>query len=426
MRIGLVSRYFPPTVRGGSHLSVYYLARGLAEHGHEVHVFTSPPPDGGAGEAEADRWPHPGVLLHPVFSRARPRMLWDMDAASWIMGWRLRHYLPRRGLRLDVLHAYGMDTIPAVVMARRHGQPVATFNGYWATCPFWDHTDPASRKVNTVCAYRHLGHCIAARDAHRSFLRRWAKRVLLAVSLRCRQHYARRLALWLPISASMQALLKAQGFPPRPMPVCYSMIDPGEYRGLDGSYLERRHGIPPSRRILLYSGRLAPYKGGEVILRAAPAILARHPDVHFVFVGHGSTLPELKALARSQGVEDNVTFGNFVSPREMPHVYASAWALLHTATWPEPFARAPMEALAAGTAVVATDTGGTPEVVVHEETGLLVPPFDAEALASACCRLLEDPQLRHRLAAVGQAQVRRRFSIEAQIPAYIAAYESVL
>jgi len=205
-----------------------------------------------------------------------------------------------------------------------------------------------------------------------------------------------------------------------------SLIDPDAYQGLDPTFLHRRYAIPRTHRILLHAGRFAMYKGSEAILEAAPQILARHPDAHFVFLGHGSELPRLEDLARTRGLSTPVTFGGFVEPPDMPHAYASSWALLHTSTLPEPLARGPLEAMAAGTAVIATATGGTPEVVRDEETGLLIPPFDASALAAACVRLLGDAPLRHLVAARGQEFVRTHFSPDAQIPSYLAAYRSVM
>ncbi len=417
MKIGLVTRCYPPLVRGGAHLSVYYIAKGLAENGHEVHVLTAKRPNQNSPRGATGIWDRPNIRCHEIFPAFNPRTAWDMDRGSWAMGRQLSRFLGRRGLHLDILHSYGMDTIPAVVRAKRFGRTAATFNGYWATCPFWDHTDPVTHQLNSVCGYRRLGRCVTRRDALKSAPRRWGKWHFLFASLRFRQYFARRLALLLPISRSMQSILLENGFPRERMCVCYNMVDPVEYEHSDPTYIHHRYGIPSERRILLHAGRFAPYKGSGEILRAAPVILAQHPDVHFVFMGQGSTLPALEAQAHLASLDAHVTFGGFVNPREMPHVYASSYAVLHTATWPEPFARGPIEAMAAGTAVVGTSTGGTPEVIRDEETGLLIPPFDAPGLASACNRLLANPALRARLAKQGRALVFRQFSIKGQIGA---------
>jgi glycosyltransferase involved in cell wall biosynthesis len=422
MRIGLVTLYFPPLVRGGAHLSVYYIAKGLAERGHEVHVFTAAPP---GHHDKTDYWEHPGIRRHPVFPITRPATAWGQDYASLLMGRYLRRYLRQRRLHFDVLHAYGMDTIPAVVLSQRYGRTAATFNGYWATCSSWDHTHPATRAVCAVCGYSQLGKCVSRRSERRNLCRTLVKWHYLYCSLRVRQHFARQLDLILPISQSVRTILIQNHFPAAKMQVCYNMVDLSDYQKLDQAYLHRRFGLAQSCRVLLHAGRFAPYKGSRYILEAAPDILVHHPDVHFVFVGQGSELPTLQKQAQAMALSEDVTFGGFVDPREMPHAYASAYALLHTATWPEPFARGLVEALAAGTAVIATATGGTPEIIRDGETGLLIPPFDAEAIAKASGCLLADPLLRNRLGTAGRAEVQGRFGTNNQIECYLAAYREL-
>lgn len=426
MRVGLVTLYFPPLVRGGAHLSAFFIAKGLADRGHQVHVFTSHRARPGDRTSEAKAWQHSGITVHSILPVLRPTTAMGMDRASLVMAWSLRRYLQRTRPTFDVLHAYGMDTIPAVVCNRRFGRAVATFNGYWATCPYWDHTDPITRQLCAVCGYQYLARCIRGRDGRRNPLRFAAKWHYLYLSLRLRQILARRLDLLLPISESMKQILVANRFPAGRMRVCYNMIDPADYRTLNRDFLHRRFGIEPARPILLHAGRFAPYKGTEFILEAIPQIVAGHPRAHFVFIGQGSTMAGLAERARRMGLQPWVTFGGFVDPVLMPSAYASAYALLHTATWPEPFARGPVEALAAGTPVIATATGGTPEIVRDGETGLLIPPFDAEAIARASNRLLADRPLRDRLGAAGRTETLARFSIDRQIERYLAAYRELL
>lgn len=426
LRIALVSLYFPPLVRGGAHLSAYFVAKGLADQGHRVDVFTTQRPRATDRTSDEAAWQHSDITVYPVLPVLRPTTAMGMDRASLVMAWSLRQYLRSHRLSYDVLHAYGMDTIPAVVVNRPHGRAVATFNGYWATCPHWDHTDPVTHQFCAVCGYRHLANCIRGRDGRRSLLRFAAKWHYLFLSLRLRQTFARRLDLILPISQSMKQILIANRFPAERMRVCYNMVDPDDYRTLDDHFLHRRFGIDPARRILLHAGRFAPYKGTEFILDAIPAIAERHPEAHFVFIGQGSTMKGLQARAQRNGLAETTTFGGFVDPALMPSAYASAFAVLHTATWPEPFARGPVESSAAGTPVIATATGGTPEIVRDGETGLLIPPFSADAIAHAADRLLADRAFRDRLGAAAQAEVLAHFSIVGQIDRYLDAYREVL
>jgi len=85
-----------------------------------------------------------------------------------------------------------------------------------------------------------------------------------------------------------------------------------------------------------------------------------------------------------------------------------------------------LEAMAARRPVVATAIGGTDEAVTHEVTGLLVPPRDAPALASAIRRLRADPALAHRLAVAGRERVEREFSSEAMARNVMRVYDEVL
>ncbi len=93
--------------------------------------------------------------------------------------------------------------------------------------------------------------------------------------------------------------------------------------------------------------------------------------------------------------------------------------------WPEPCPTVAMEAMLAGRPLVATHTGGLPDLVAHEETGLLVPPGDAGALAAALARLLADPALRQRMGAAGCERVRA-FQAHAVIPQIEALYAQLL
>ncbi|CAN5621187.1 hypothetical protein BH18ACT1_BH18ACT1_02380 [soil metagenome] len=95
----------------------------------------------------------------------------------------------------------------------------------------------------------------------------------------------------------------------------------------------------------------------------------------------------------------------------MPEVLRALDVLVN-ASRAEPFGRSVLEAQASGVPVVATDAGGIPEFVSDGVTGLLVPPGDEPALAAAIDRLLEDEELRARLAAAGRAQAEERFALE--------------
>jgi glycosyltransferase involved in cell wall biosynthesis len=133
----------------------------------------------------------------------------------------------------------------------------------------------------------------------------------------------------------------------------------------------------------------------------------------------------LEKLTRDLGLLERVHFG--VVPRdELRNRFSAADAFLFPVTWEEPFGLVPIEAMACGTPVIATGTGGSAEFFEHERNCLLIPRYDARVLAAAITRLASDPALRARLVE-GGLQTAREFTIDKMTDAleawHIAAAE---
>jgi glycosyltransferase involved in cell wall biosynthesis len=172
-----------------------------------------------------------------------------------------------------------------------------------------------------------------------------------------------------------------------------------------------------------FVGRLVTDKGGALLIQAAKEVLAVHPTAKFVLVGEGSARQEWKALAAELGIGNRVTFAG--ARDDMPEVYAS----LDVAVLPSLVEALPMcllEAMAAGKPVIATRVGAVPNVVIDEQTGLLLEPGDVNALAAAIAKLLSDRELANRLAENGREHVARNYSARAMASAYIEKYAEVL
>jgi len=162
--------------------------------------------------------------------------------------------------------------------------------------------------------------------------------------------------------------------------------------------------VPPGAPVVSVVAALRSLKGHEVALRAWPQVRAAVPDAVLLVVGDGAQLPILQSAAG-----DGVVFAG--SREDVPDILrASTLALLPSLT--EALPTALIEAAACGLAVVATTVGGTPEVVDHGRTGLLVPPGDAAALAAATVELLTDDARRTRYGAAGRLLAEERFGIQ--------------
>jgi glycosyltransferase involved in cell wall biosynthesis len=140
----------------------------------------------------------------------------------------------------------------------------------------------------------------------------------------------------------------------------------------------------------------------------------QRPDVHFLVIGDGVLRPVLEADARRRGLEDVIHFAGLIAPEEIPAALIAMDVVVH-ASVREGIARVLPQALAVGRAVVAFDMDGAPEVIEHGKSGYLVPPLDVEAMADHVRRLVDDPDLRQRLALNGRAFVEREFPVERMV-----------
>lgn len=166
---------------------------------------------------------------------------------------------------------------------------------------------------------------------------------------------------------------------------------------------------PPGAFVAGCVGRLSLEKGQAVLLRALAALGAIEPPVHAVFLGEGAELPELQALAQSLGVAERAHWMGL--RRDVPSWLASFDLFALPSDW-EGVSLALLESMAAGLPAVATRTGGTPEVVVDGETGLLVAPRDPQALAGAIRRLHADSELRLRMGQAARLRLLERFTLD--------------
>ncbi len=174
-----------------------------------------------------------------------------------------------------------------------------------------------------------------------------------------------------------------------------------------------------SRAKVLYVGRLdrtSRWKGVLNLVAAAAGISRAVPRASVEIVGGGNDLAHLRGYAERSGVGDVVNFRGPLRGAELVAAYQEATvAVLPSLTESEAFGMSMLEASACGVPTVASRVGGIPSVVRHGETGLLVPPGDSTALASAIVRILSDDALAATLGAAGRRMACNEFTWERQI-----------
>ena len=187
----------------------------------------------------------------------------------------------------------------------------------------------------------------------------------------------------------------------------------------DVATLRQRHGQP----LLLFVGRMVPYKGLDVLLAAMPRVNAR-----LVLVGDGPQRPTLEALAQQLGLGEKVVFAGELDESQLIAWYhACDVFVLPSTTRAEAFGVVQTEAMACGKPVVSTALpSGVPWVNQDGETGLVVPPGDPAALAAALNRLTTDPELRVRLGEGGRRRVCEEFTADRMAARAVSVYHEVM
>jgi starch synthase len=228
---------------------------------------------------------------------------------------------------------------------------------------------------------------------------------------------------------------------PERVHVVHNGIDPGEYRRTAAVDALTARGVDPARPFVLFVGRITRQKGIIHLVDAIPWI---DPALQVVLCAGAPDTPEIGQEMAARVAEVSACRGGVVWLKEMlprPDViqlYSHAAVFCCPSVY-EPFGIINLEAMACGTAVVASAVGGIPEVVVDGETGLLVdpvlepgtfdpadPPAFSRALAAAINRVALDPALRARFGENGRRRVEEHFSWSAIAQRTLAVYQSAL
>jgi glycosyltransferase involved in cell wall biosynthesis len=225
------------------------------------------------------------------------------------------------------------------------------------------------------------------------------------------------------ISDAVKDVLLAGGMDQDLITVIYSGIDLEQYRDrADGAYIRSELGIPGSSPLVGAVGALAPHKAQSYFLRAAAELTKARPDVRYIIAGEGELKGELRALARTLGIEGLVTFAGF---RRDTKALLSILDVFVLSSVAEGLCTSILDAMASGVPVVATRVGGVPELISDGECGLLVPPADPPAMADAIHRVLKDKSLEGKLIAGARNRVLD-FSVERTVEQTERLYRKLL
>ena len=226
------------------------------------------------------------------------------------------------------------------------------------------------------------------------------------------------------ISETIAAVLRDRGIEDDRIEVIRSAVDVDAFSETsDCEAFREEFGLAADDFAVVAAGQLIPRKGHQYLLQAAADLRDAYPQLRLIVFGDGYLNNQLRAQATSLGLGDVVQFAGF---RDDLDSFLSCFDLLVHPALAEGLGVAALKAAAAALPVVGFEAGGMVEAVVHEQTGLLVAPEDADALASAIRRVIDEPDLGRQLGEAGRRRMQSEFSIDTMVDKHLVVYESVL
>ena len=407
MRILLLAQLYPPFL-GGEERFAQDLSVALTERGHDVAVVTSW--QTGTETFEYDR----AVRVHRVRSVLQRAQFLHADPARTQMPsfpdpeatLALRKILAEE--QPDIIHALNWMVFSYL--------PLAMWSNAKLVLSICDHSYICPKKKliyqDAPCDGPGLSKCLSCTKEHYGITK---GAVTLASLWAMRQIERRQVDLFLPVSTSVAEVNRIAGSG-RPYQVVPNFVadDITTPHGENQPFLDQL----PEGDFLLFVGAFGRYKGVDVLLDAYRRLDDAPP---LVIIGYETN----EYPVQTTDVPKNVT----VLKNWPNHAVMEAWRrcaiALVPSTWAEPFGIVALEAMAMAKPIIASRIGGLPDIIVDEESGLLVRPDDAEALSAAMQRLIADPALRQKLGDAAHTRVEQ-FKASVVVPRYEAIYAELL
>ena len=225
---------------------------------------------------------------------------------------------------------------------------------------------------------------------------------------------------FIAITGAIADMLVADGVPREKIALVNEGVDVERIAQLPAANVHAECFLPVNSPVVGNVAALVPHKGQHYLIEAAAIVVRQVPDVRFVVLGEGELREQLEREIKQKHLERHVFLAGF---RSNPVELTKSFDVFVMSSVTEGLCTALVDAMAASKPAVATTAGGIPEVVVHGETGFLVPPKDPKAMAERIVQLLKDDALRRRMGEAGLARARERFTVERMVEATNAVYE---
>jgi glycosyltransferase involved in cell wall biosynthesis len=226
--------------------------------------------------------------------------------------------------------------------------------------------------------------------------------------------------VWICASGLIAQMLERDGIPKDRIVVVHEGVNVSRIDKIPVVDAHAAFFLPHNAPLVGNVAALVPHKGQRHLVAAAARVVREVPDARFVILGEGELRESLERQIKDLGLERHVVLGGF---RNDIIGLIKSFDLFVMSSITEGLGTSILDAMACAKAVVGTRTGGIPEAVRDNETGLLVPPHDEAALAAAIVRVLKDPALRARLASSGRQRAAEYFGVERMVAETVTVYE---
>ena len=348
--------------RGGQN-QVLLTVNGLRESGHRAALVAHP-------DGELRRRAQEGLELIPIASRS------EMDLAA---AWRLARVLRR--LEPDVIHAHDPHAVAMAALALSMSTSVRT------------------PRAPALVAARRVDFHLKSNS-----FSRWKYR---------------QVDCFVAASEAIRQMLVADGVSADRTATVHEGIDLQHVEAAPPVNVHETFWLPHEAPVVGNVAALVPHKGQRYLIEAAHRVVQEIPDARFIVLGEGELRAPLERQVQEHHLGKHVLLPGF---RTDVLGCMKSFDVFAMSSVTEGLGTSLLDAMACERAIVATRTGGIPEVVEDGVTGLLVPPRDAEALAKAIRTLLTDRALRERLGKAGLRRVRERFTVDRMVAATLRVY----
>lgn len=343
MRIGIITPFYYPNIKGGSEVSVKLLAEKMLEQGHDVTVISF---DSNFKFNCFERID--GVLVY------RYKVLFQSALLLTLLPF-VFEVIRKWETKVDIFHIYGVYPLAGAGFYKLLGgkeKVIATLNNYSAFCPIGTVIYDCAR-----CTISARYSCLRERKKNQFFS------IVYSFLFPSLKWLCKRIDGYIALSCAVKNLYVTHNFDERKIRVIpnffdFESITAGETKKVTGKKFN-----------ILYMGSLTKSKGVAVLINAFYKVAIKNPDVTLTIVGDGEEINNLRKLVNSFNLEKQVKFAGYVKGSERYAYFLNADLFVHPSIWPEPFGRTILEAMAFEVPLIVSNVGAPPEII--ENAGLI-------------------------------------------------------